>query len=117
MSLERDTSNARLERDVEALRRGMDELKLSLDVKLDNIRSDFNRYAQEMPEKYVPRREINERFSNMSEDQKNAYATVTASLKDLKDAQTWLFRLVAGALVTGIIGVIFNLAKVGIGGG
>lgn len=117
MTIERDASNSRIERDVEALRRGMDELKSSLDVKLDNIRADFNRYAQEMPEKYVPRREVNERFSNMAEDQKMAYGTLTAAVKDLKDAQTWLFRLVAGALVTGVIGLIFNLARAGVGGG
>jgi len=57
-------------------------------------------------------------YNNIKAKTEEAYVKSRANEKDINEIQEkikWLSRTIAGALITGIIGIIFIIIKIGIG--
>lgn len=50
-----------------------------------------------------------------SEDAYNLAIKNSESIKDINDRSKWLYRTTIGALITGLIGIIIIILKIGIG--
>lgn len=120
-----------------ALGARLDAGMLNLETKLDQIADRLASQRESMPELYVPRREINERFNNVAEDttrvkhdlegrieeevqalterRQEIVAGIDKRLGKIEDAQTWLMRAVIGSILTGLTGLGFSLIRMGAG--
>lgn len=64
---------------------------------------------------------INSKLDGYSEIKKTVYETETTSkenkedIQELQDKLKWLSRTTAGAIITGVIGIVFILIKIGMG--
>lgn len=66
---------------------------------------------------------INSKLDGYGEIKKTVYETETASkenkddIKELQDKFKWLSRTTAGAIITGVVGIVFIFIKIGMGVG
>ncbi|MCI8519732.1 MAG: hypothetical protein HFJ51_06865 [Clostridia bacterium] len=66
---------------------------------------------------------INSKLDGYGEIKKTVYETETTSkenkddIKELQDKFKWLSRTTAGAIITGIVGIVFIFIKIGMGVG
>jgi hypothetical protein len=72
-----------------------------------------------LSEKIDNLKDVHKELKATDEIAKNAIARVAVSehrLKKIEDGQTWLWRTIGGALIAGIIGLLFVFVKLGAGG-
>lgn len=114
------------DRELRRLEAQIEKLQGIIENKLDRLQQDFQRSALMLPEQYVPRREINERFSNLAEDsvrnrkdmeerRREEIEAVEERVRRIEESATWMWRAIVGALATGIIGTLIGLAAHGAG--
>lgn len=66
---------------------------------------------------------INSKLDGYSEIKKTVYETETTSkenkedIQELQDKLKWLSRTTAGAIITGVVGIVFIFIKMGMGVG
>lgn len=66
---------------------------------------------------------INSKLDGYGEIKKTVYETETTSkenkddIKELQDKFKWLSRTTAGAIITGVVGIVFIFIKIGMGVG
>ena len=126
----------RLERDVAQMAQRFEQGVARAEAKVEAIMQQQAHMRESLPELYVPRREINERFANLNEDTVRLRrdlevridqhgrdaAERRAALNESLDRRlthvegtlTWLTRLVMGALITGLLGLLMALALAGL---
>ena len=109
---------SRLEADLHRLEQKLDTNQTRLEAnqaqltgKLDALREELGTSRLALPEAYVPRRELAERFDNLAQDSARFQKEVEERFKRLEDSVTWAMRLVITAVVTGVAGLLFSLAR------
>ena len=130
----------RLERDLATLQAQLHAYQTSIDSKLSTILSQLSESRESLPDRYIPRREYNERHANIVQDtidvrkdmekrleeevsgqerrRQEILAGLEKRIRDIEDSITWLTRLIIGAiitaLITGTVGLLFVLLRSGL---
>ena len=92
--------------------------------KLDELSSQFQNLRVDMPDRFVQRREYNERMAAFGEDtirnrrdmadrERDRHKELDDRLGKLEAANEWLWRLLAGAIVTGAVAVFWQIVTHG----
>jgi len=84
----------RLESDIRDLRNNAEGWHASLGSSATTLQSQLAALQVTMPETYVPRREINEKFDNSTKRRNEEHEQLRADIKELREQNQWMLRAV-----------------------
>ncbi len=105
---------ARLETTLDTNQTRIEANQAQLNGKLDALREERSARQLALPEAYVPRREVTERFNNLAQDTSKFQKDVKERPKKLEESMTWAMRLVITGVLTGVAGLLFSLVRAGL---
>ena len=111
---DRNWRTQRLEADVAGLSKKMDEFAKSLVDGLGRLDTSFRQGMEGLGDKFVPRRELDERFSNIAQDTVRFSQEVNRRIESLEEGNKWAMRLVVAAVVTAVAAVLVALVRIGL---
>lgn len=107
---------SRLEGDLRELARSITGLQERIDGKferletrIDGIKNEVQISKLALPDGYMPRRELQERFENIAADTVRQNRETDERIKKIEDSMSRLLWLVLGALTTGCISLLVTL--------
>ena len=104
----------RIETDIKSIGSKVDALSDRMETRMEGVKNEIQTSRLALPENYVRRTELAERFANLADDTAKAYSTLEKRINDLEGTATWLMRLLVASLITGAVSLIFAIARSGL---